>query len=191
MLAFEWVRYYESNDVLHFLISFVLLYRFFCVVIVVCFDLYLWLNDTIIYPILYVLNLTHCIDILTPAYIFEIAIAIAAILLQLSLRIYLRFVKKIQSSNELLSIKFVLFLLLSYVSLLFPQPDSSRGFFISVAMPFAIMITTLLFDHSGINQFFMERHPKFFDATTAIWHLMVQLYIEVKEWLLVTWNTLQ
>ena len=97
MLAFEWVRYYESNDVLHLVISFALRYRFLCVAIVVCFDIYLWLNDTIIYPIFYVLNLTHCIDVFTPAYIFEIAIAITAILLQLSLRLYLRFVKKIQS----------------------------------------------------------------------------------------------
>ena len=133
----------------------------------------------------------QCNDLFAPANIIDITIAIAALLLQLSLRLYLRFVKKIQSSNEILSIKFILFLLLSYGFLFLPPPETSRSIVIFSIMPFAIMITTILFDHSGINQFFMERHPNFRDATTAIWHLMVQLYIKVKEWILLTWNTLQ
>ena len=90
-----------------------------------------------------------------------------------------------------MSFKFFLILLLSYVVLFLPLPESSRSIVIFIIIPYAIMITTILFDHSGINQFFMERHPNFRNATTAIWHLMVQLYIDVKEWLLVTSNTLQ
>ena len=159
--------------------------------LVVACDIYLWLSDTIIYPIYYIQNLMYCIDVSTPAYIFEITITITALLLQLCLRLYLRFVKKIQSSNEILSIKFIIFLLFGTVSYLFPPPESSQNIFIIYAIPYAIMITTLIFDHSGINQFFMERHPNFRDATTAIWHLMVQLYIMVKEWILFTCNTLR
>ena len=172
-------------------IMFFLVYRFLCVVIVVCIDLYLWLNDTIINPVFVILNLMHCIDVFTPDGIIEITIAITALLFQFSLRLYLRFVKKIQSSNEIMSFKFFLILLLSYVVLFLPLPESSRSIVIFIIIPYAIMITTILFDHFGINQFFMERHPNFRDATTAIWHLMMQLYIKVKEWIVLTWNTIQ
>ena len=171
--------------------SFAFLYRFFCVVIVACFDLYLWLNDTVIYPVFYILNLMQCDDLYAPANIIDITIAITALLLQLSLRLYLRFVKKIQSSNEIMSFKFNFFLLLSYGFLLLPPPESSRSIVIFSIIPFDIMITTILFDHSGMNQFFMERHPNFRDTTAAIWHLMVQFYIKVKEWIILTCNTLQ
>ena len=133
----------------------------------------------------------QCDDLYAPANIIDITIAITALLLQLSLRLYLRFVKKIQSSNEIMSFKFNFFLLLSYGFLLLPPPESSRSIVIFSIIPFDIMITTILFDHSGMNQFFMERHPNFRDTTAAIWHLMVQFYIKVKEWIILTCNTLQ
>ena len=151
--------------------------------IVVTFDLYLWLENTQIYPILYIHNQMACIDLFTTAYTIENTITIIALLLQLSLRLYLRFVKKIKSSNEILSIKFILFLLFSTFSYFLPPPESSRTVFIELGIPFAIFLTTVLFDHSGIYQFFMEKHPNFHNATTAIWHLMVQFYIKAKEFI--------
>ena len=173
------------------MISFAFVFRFLCVVIVLCSDLYLLLKDTVIYPIFYILNLMHCIDVFASAHIIDITIAITGLLLQLSLRLYLRFVKKIQSSNEILSFKFILLILLGYASLLFPSPESSRSSVILYGITYAIVFTTILFDHSGINHFFMERHPTFRDASTAIWYLMVQLHIKLKEWLYLTWDTLQ
>ena len=167
------------------------MHRFLCVVIVVCIDLCLWLKDTIINPVFVILNLMHCTDVFTPDGIIEITIAITALLFQFSLRLYLRFVKKIQSSNEIMSFKFFLILLLSYVVLFLPLPESSRSIVIFIIIPYAIMITTILFDHSGINQFFMERHPNFRDTTTTIWHSMVQLYIKVKELILFTCNNIR
>ena len=70
-----------------------------------------------------------CIDSFTTAYTIENIITIIALLLQLSLRLYLRFVKKIKSSNEILSIKFILFLLFSTLSYFLPPPESSRTVF--------------------------------------------------------------
>ena len=159
--------------------------------IVVIFDIYLWLEDTQIYPILYIHNQMACIDLFTTAYTIENTITIIALLLQLCLRLYLRFVKKIKSSNEILSIKFILFLLLSTFSYFLPPPESSRTVFIELGIPFAIFLTTILFDHSGIYQFFMEKHPKFCNVTSAIWHLMVQLYIKAKEFIQYMCNIIQ
>ena len=99
--------------------------------IVVTFDLYLWLENTQIYPILYINNQMACIDSFTTAYTIENIITIIALLLQLSLRLYLRFVKKIKSSNEILSIKFILFLLFSTLSYFLPPPESSRTVFLN------------------------------------------------------------
>ena len=159
--------------------------------IVVTFDLYLWLENTQIYPILYINNQMACIDSFTTAYTIENIITIIALLLQLSLRLYLRFVKKIKSSNEILSIKFILFLLFSTLSYFLPPPESSRTVFFELGIPFAIFLTTVLFDHSGINQFFMDKHPKIHDATTVIWHLMVQFYVKAKEFIYYMWNFIE
>lgn len=64
-------------------------------------------------------------------------------------------------------------------------------FFFELGIPFAIFLTTVLFDHSGINQFFMDKHPKIHDATTVIWHLMVQFYVKAKEFIYYMWNFIE
>ena len=56
-------------------------------------------------------NVMKCIQMSSSDFLIDIIIDIGACLLQLSLRLYLKFVKKIISSNELLSIKFILLLI--------------------------------------------------------------------------------
>ena len=70
------------------------------------FNLFLWLTEVKLYPIMLVQNVMKCIDVLSPDYLTDIIIDVVAALLQLGLRLYLKFVKKNNSSNELLSIKF-------------------------------------------------------------------------------------
>ena len=138
--------------------------------IVVCFNIFLWLKAVQIYPIIFIQNHMNCIDIFSADYIIDIIIGTAASILQLSLRLYLKYVKKIKSSNELLSIKFILVVLSCTISYLLPLPDSSLSYLPPLAIILAIMITIVIFDHSGLNQYFMENHPYF---RSALSHLMV------------------
>ena len=136
-------------------------------------------------------NIMKCIQVSSPDYLIDIIIDVGACLLQLSLRFYLKFVKKITSSNELLSIKFILILSFVSISYFLPFPESSQSFAAPFIVIFAIMFTTIIFDHSGFNQFFMEDHQNFQDATLAIWHVMDHFYIGAKDFLHTTWNELQ
>ena len=121
-----------------------------------------------------------CIDIFSADYIIDIIIGTAASILQLSLRLYLKYVKKIESSNELLSIKFILIVFSCTISYLLPLPESSLSYLPPLAIILAIMFTIVIFDHSGLNQYFMENHPY---CRSALSHLMVQFQA--------TWNHLQ
>ena len=143
-----------------------------CTLIVISFQLFIWRKEIIIYPILYVQNNMKCVELSTPDYLIDIMITTLAILLQLSLRLYLRFVKKIKLSNEILSIKFFLVLLICNVSYLFPLPKSSQSFFPPYAIIFALILTIILFDHVGFNKFFMENHPKYYHVTSGLWNVM-------------------
>ena len=118
-----------------------------------------------------------CIDILSADYIIDIIIGTAASILQLSFRLYLKYVKKIESSNELLSIKFILIVFSCTISYLLPLPESSLSYLPPLAIILAIMFTIVIHDHSGLNQYFMENHP------SALSHPMVQFQA--------TWNQLQ
>ena len=128
-------------------------------------------------------------DQYSPDYMFDALVDITASFLQLSLRLYLKFIKKISSSNELLSIKYLqIFVDISYF---LPLPENSQSYVPPFVVICAILLTTIIFDHSGFNQYFMENHQNFRAATAAIWHLMNQFYIGAKNFLLTTWNDLQ
>ena len=152
------------------------------------FNLFLWLTEVKIYPIMLVQNVMRCIDVLSPDYLTDIIIDVVAALLQLGLRLYLKFVKKNNSSNELLSIKFILILIFVSISYFFPLPESSQSFVPPFAIILAMTLTTIIFDHSGFNRYFMEDHPSFRDFTSAIWHLIIKLYRKAKAFFLITWN---
>ena len=145
------------------------------------FQLFIWIKGITIYPILYIQNNMESVDLTTPDYLIDIIIATFAVLLQLSLRLYLRFVKKIVLSNELLSIKFFLVLLICNISYLLPLPKSSQNFFPPYAIIFAIIITIILFDHDGFNHYFMENHPKCCRVTLAFWHVMDGIHSKAKK----------
>ena len=133
-------------------------------------------------------NVMKCIDVLSPDYLTDIIIDVAASLLQLSLRLYLKFVKKINSSNELLSVKFILILLFVCISYFLPPPESSQSYSPPFAIILAIMLTTIIFDHSGFNRYFMKEHCKFRGITSAVWYSMVQHCIKAKALLFIIWN---
>ena len=107
--------------------------------------------------------------------------------LAISFRLYLRCVKKINESNDLMSIK-ILFVFLS--TYLFPVPTNAQSYTIPSFVSSSILPTIILFDHSGFNQFFMESHPLIDAATSAIWHQMVICYIHCKDVLLTSFNSL-
>ena len=127
------------------------------------------------------------VDLTTPDYLIDIIIATFAVLLQLSLRLYLRFVKKIMLSNELLSIKFFLVLLICNISYLLPLPKSSQSFFPPYAIIFAIILTIILFDHDGFNHYFMENHPNCCRLTLALWHVMDGIHSKAKNFQNFNW----
>ena len=122
---------------------------------------------------------------------FDALVDMTASFLQFTLRLYLKFVKNISSSNELLSIKFILILIFIDISYFLPLPENSQSYVPPFVVICAILLTTIIFDHSGFNQYFMEDHHNFRDAAAAIWHLMNQLYIGAKEFLQTTWINLQ
>ena len=63
------------------------------------FNLFLWLTEVKIYPIMLVQNVMRCIDVLSPDYLTDVIIDVIAALLQLGLRLYLKFVQKIHLSK--------------------------------------------------------------------------------------------
>ena len=136
-------------------------------------------------------NVMKCMDQYSPDYMFDALVDMTASFLQLSLRLYLKFIKKISSSNELLSFKFILILIFVDISYFLPLPENSQSYVPPFVVICAILLTTIIFDHSGFNQYFMENHQNFRAATAAIWHLMNQFYIRVKDFLHTTWNDLQ
>ena len=136
-------------------------------------------------------NVMKCIDQFSPDYMFDAIVDTITSVLQLSLRLYLKFVKKINSSNELLSIKVMVVLFIVSISYFFPLPESSQSYVVPFIVIYSIMLTTIIFDHSGFNQYFMEDHQNFRDAVAAIWHVMNLFYIGAKDFLQTTWNELQ
>ena len=86
-------------------------FSFGCIGIVLIFDVFLWFANVEIFPVYFIRNDLTSLDIFALDFIADILIAISALSLQLSCRLYLRFVKQITESNEILSIKIILLLL--------------------------------------------------------------------------------
>ena len=136
-------------------------------------------------------NVMKCIDQFSPDYMFDAIVDTITSVLQLSLRLYLKFVKKINSSNELLSIKVMVVLFIVSISYFFPLPESSQSYVVPFIVIYSIMLTTIIFDHSGFNQFFMEIHPNFYSVSSAIRHLLVLSYNKSKKCFTSAWNTMK
>ena len=86
-------------------------FSFGCIGIVLIFDVFLWFTIDEIFPVYFIRNDLASFDTFALDFIADILLAISALSLQLSFRLYLRFVKQITESNEILSIKIILLLL--------------------------------------------------------------------------------
>ena len=162
------------------------------VAFVLCILLFLWSKDITIYPVYFIENNLGCLDLTTSDWIIDTVISSTSLLLQLGFRLYLKYVKKMDESNDLISLKLIVFLICSYLSVvIFPLPTNASSYTIPFFLSFSISPTIILFNHSGLNQFFMENHPSFQAATSAVWHLMVQSYFKCKNLLSTSWDFLQ
>ena len=144
-----------------------------------------------IYTVHLIENSVDKIDKFSPDYLFDTVLDISSTLLQLVHRLYLKYVWGIEKSNEILSIKYVLILIFAALSNFLPSPESSQDIMLPLAILYTIMLTTIIFDHSGFNQFFMEIHPNFYSVSLAIRHLLVFSYNKSKKCLTSTWNTMK
>ena len=134
--------------------------RIGCIGIVLIFDILLWFASVEIYPIHFIKNSLASLDTSGVDFIADILLAIFALSLQLGFRLYLRYVKQITESNEILSIKIILVLLSCYFSYFLPLPSTSQGFISPYAFVLAMVPTLIMYDHFGFRTFFMENHPK-------------------------------
>ena len=131
-------------------------------------------------------------DLTSFDWIIDTVISCTSLILQFGFRLYLKYVKKMDESNDLISLKLIIFSICSYLSgVIFPLPTNAQSVTIPFFLSCSIPPTMMLFNHSGLNQYFMEIHPSFQAATSAIWHLMVQSYFECKNVLSTSWYSLQ
>ena len=131
-------------------------------------------------------------DLTSFDWIIDTAMSCTSLILQLGFRLYLKYVKKMDESNDLISLKLIVFSICSYlIGVIFPLPTNAQSVTIPFFLSYSISPTIILFNHSGLNQFFMENHPSFQAATFAVWHLMVQSYFQCKNGLSTSWYSLQ
>ena len=122
-------------------------------------DMFLWFTNVEIYPTYFIRNELSLLDTSSVDFVADILLALSALSLQLSFRLYLRFVKQITESNEILSTKIILLLLSIYFSYFLPLPSTSQGFISPYAFVLAMAPTLIIYDHFGFRRFFMENHP--------------------------------
>ena len=113
-------------------------------------------------------------------WIADIFISLIALSMQLYLRFYLKFIKNVQQSNELLSNKLIIFLIANHVSCLFsPLPEDSRSFIIPMSITCTLCPIIILFDHSGFYNFFVEKHPLFKKANSNTKNIIQHFHIKI------------
>ena len=125
-------------------------------------------------------NLDPTADVIIDALLYTIGVSS-----QIILRLYLRCVREVQNSDtELISIKVWTIHLLMYVaSIVFVYEkwyglDMFYDFLQYVAIPL-----TILFNHSGFNNYYMSNHPDLQDALNALRHILTFCYLRVLEYL--------
>ena len=122
--------------------------------------MFIWYSNSTIYPIHLVANNLFLINTYGTDFIADVILSLSALMMQMGLRLYLRYVEQITESNEILSKKIILLLLLCNVSFFLPLPATSHEFLPPYAFVFATCPTLVLYDHFGFRTFFMENHPK-------------------------------
>ena len=156
--------------------------------------MFLWSTNTTIYPFFFIENNLRCVVMTSLDWILDTVLSCTALFLQLGFRLYLKYMKKMNESNDLITIKLLIFVMCTYLILaIFPLPSNSKSFAynISILLIYSSSPTLILFDHQGFNKFFMESHPTIQTATSAIWHLLVQCYFKCKDVSSNFWYTIQ
>ena len=155
-------------------------FRIGSILIVLAFDLFLFGKCVTVYTIHFIYDNIHLIRTTSLDWIADIFISLIALSMQLCLRFYLKFIKNVQQSNELLSNKLIIFLIANHVSCLFsPLPEDSRSFIIPMSITCTLCPIIILFDHSGFYNFFEEKHPRLKTANLNIMKLIHQFHIKI------------
>ena len=147
----------------------------------------LWLEDIKVWPISLLENNAdpsstdfYSVDVVINASFYTIGIY-----LQLFLRLYLRWMKKIQDANtELISIKVWIIQYMLYLSyyLIFYEKWSGMDNLVMILQNFMVPIV-ILFNHSGFKNHYMSNHPDVQDALNAIWHILSVCYFQALDYL--------
>ena len=143
-------------------------------------DMFLWFTNVEIYPTYFIRNELSLLDTSSVDFVADILLALSALSLQLSFRLYLRFVKQITESNEILSTKIILLLLSIYFSYFLPLPSTSQGFISPYAFVLAMVPTLIIYDHFGFRGFFMEKHPKLKKIFLAVCDIFRKYYNKIQ-----------
>ena len=122
--------------------------------------MFIWYSNSTIYPIHLVENNLFLINTYGSDFIADVLLSLSALMMQMGLRLYLRYVKQITESNEILSKKIILILSLCNISFFLPLPATSQEFLPPYALVFATCSTLVFVDHFGFRRFFLEYHPK-------------------------------
>ena len=105
--------------------------------------MFIWYSNSTIYPIHLVENNLFLINTYGIDFIADVILSLSALMMQMGLRLYLRYVEQITESNEILSKKIILLLLLCNVSFFLPLPATSQEFLPPYAFVFAMCPTIL------------------------------------------------
>ena len=103
------------------------------------------------------------------------------IFVQLMLRLYLRFIKKIKQSDcELISIKvLIVHIFIYFLSYLFLFANWNSIDEVMMVLQYIVIPILILSCHPGFNQFYMSNHPNFRDTTNVIWHHISIVYFGI------------
>ena len=109
--------------------------RCLSIVIVLCNDIFLWSTDTTIYPIFFIENNLSCVVMTSLDWTLDTVLSCSALFLQLSFRLYLKYKKKMNESNDLITIKLLVFVMYaSLILAIFPLPSNSKSFAYNISI---------------------------------------------------------
>ena len=151
----------------------------FDLVILLC----LWLEDVTVFTRLIFeknfdpSNFDHMsVDVIIDTSLYTIGMSI-----QLLLRLYIRYIKKVQNANtELISIKVWIIYFIMYTSYCLAVYEKWDGMVdLTMILQYIVIPLLILFNHSEFKNYYMSNHPGVQDASNAIWHLLSVCYFKL------------
>ena len=116
------------------------------------------------------------VDVIIDTSLYTIGMSI-----QLLLRLYIRYIKKVQNANtELISIKVWIIYFIMYTSYCLAVYEKWDGMVdLTMILQYIVIPLLILFNHSGFKNYYMSNHPGVQDALNAIWHILSVCYFKV------------